>query len=77
MKKNILLSPLLLMNKNNEQFYSFSNNWTKYLESLKFNINLYADNTDYNLNDGLILPGTGDIFKISKNDLEKKEKQLK
>lgn len=76
MKKNILLSPYLLMNKNFEQFYSFSDNWVRYLENLNLNINFYSDNIDYDLNDALILPGTGDISKISKSSLEKKREKI-
>ena len=76
MKKNILLAPYLLSNKNNEQFYSFSNNWIKYIKKLNFNINFYSENIDYDESDGLILPGTGDIFKISKINLEKSREKI-
>ena len=73
-KKNILLASYFLFNKNNEQFYSFSDNWIRYIKKLNFNINLYSENMDYDKNDALILPGSGDIFKISKINIRKKEK---
>ena len=76
MKKNILLAPYFLFNKNNEQFYSFSDNWIRYIKKLNFNINLYSENMDYDKNDALILPGSGDIFKISKINIEKNREKI-
>jgi len=75
--KKILISPIINLSKHNEVCYLFKEDWIKYLKKIKFELHLYSDSIkNYNIYDGLIIPGTGDIFKISKKLIDKKRDNL-
>ena len=77
MKKKILLAPYIQSNKNNEQFYTFSYSLIKYLKELNFKIFFYSKlDTKLKEFDALILPGSGDIFKISGHQEDKKREDI-
>ncbi len=77
MKKKILISPVIYQNLNKEKFFSFSSNWIKYLKKLNF-IPYFFNNFKEKLDvyDGLLIPGTGEIFKISKLKLDKDRENI-
>ncbi len=77
MKKKILLAPYIQSNKNNEQFFTFSYSLIKYLNKLNFKIFFYSKlDTKLKEFDALILPGSGDIFKISGLQEDKKREDI-
>ena len=77
MKKKILLTPYIQSNKNNEKFYTFSSSLIKYFNELNFKIYLYSK-LETKLKDfnALILPGSGDLFKISRLQEDKKRESI-
>tara|TARA_B100000795_G_scaffold269785_1_gene260391 strand:+ start:2690 stop:3295 length:606 start_codon:yes stop_codon:yes gene_type:complete len=75
--KKILLAPYFQLNKNNEQFYTFSSNWAEYLNYLQFETYFYSESI-LNLNsfDALVLPGSGDLYQTNKLMTEKKREKV-